>query len=56
MEDSYILSSKLKDYCIKHEIERKLSKAIDEILTSLPPDPYSTLCQVLKEVIIINIK
>lgn len=50
MEDSYLISKEIKDYCAKHDIENLLNKTINTLLTTLPPDPFSSICQFLKEV------
>lgn len=50
MEDSPLISPKVKEYCIKYNIESTLNEALNEALTTLPQDPYSFLCGKFKEV------
>jgi hypothetical protein len=50
MEDSPIVSPIIKEYCAKFNIENVLNSAINEVMTKLPSDPYSLLCNYLKKV------
>ncbi len=50
MEDSPLVSPIIKEYCAKFNIENVLNSAINEVMTKLPSDPYSLLCNYLKKV------
>ena len=51
MEDSPLVSPIIKEYCAKFNIEDILNEAINEVMNTMPSDPYSFLCNALKKVI-----
>lgn len=53
MDDSPLVSPMIKDYCTKYNVEEILNNTIQSVLTNLPSDPYSLMCSLLKEVMII---
>lgn len=50
MDDSPLVSPLIKEYCTQHNIEEILNNTIQSVLTTLPSDPYSLMCSLLKEV------
>ena len=50
MEDSPLVSPIIKEYCAKFNIENILNSAINEVMTKMPSDPYSLICNFLKKV------
>ena len=50
MDESPLVAPEIKDYCKKHKIDDTLNKTIQIILSSLPADPFSVICGLLKEV------
>lgn len=60
MEESVLISPKIKEYNTKHKViyislklEDKLNDAINEVLKSLPEDPFARLSNILKNVIVV---
>ena len=53
MEDSPLVSPIIKEYCAKFNIENILNAEINEVMTTMPSDPYSLLCNFLKKVILL---
>lgn len=50
MDDSPLISPSIKEYASKHKIESVLNDMIQQVLTQLPPDPYSLMCSIIKDV------
>lgn len=54
MEDSPMISPTIKEYASKFKIEKVLNNMINEILTTLPEEPFSEMSTIIKEVKYIN--
>lgn len=50
MDESPLVSKEIKDYCKNNKIEDVLNQTMQVVLTSLPADPFSVMCALLKEV------
>lgn len=48
MSDLEINNTDVKNYCLKFKIETVLNQAINEVLLSMPPDPFSGICSIIK--------
>ena len=44
-----IITQEVIEYKNKHKLEETLTKAVNEIFRTMPPDPFSNLCQLLKQ-------
>ena len=50
MEDSTMISPTIKEYASKFKIEKVLNNMINDILTTLPEEPFSEMSSIIKEV------
>ena len=50
MEDSPMISPTIKEYASKYKIEKVLNNMINDILTTLPEEPFSEMSSMIKEV------
>ena len=44
-----IITQEVIEYKDQHNLEENLTKSVNEIFRTLPPDPFSNLCQLLKK-------
>ena len=44
-----IITQEVIEYKNKHKLEETLTKSVNEIFRTMPPDPFSNLCQLLKQ-------
>ena len=49
MTEENELSPEIQDYANKHHIEEILTLSVNEVLRTLPPDPFSALLSIIKE-------
>ena len=49
MTDHPLVKQEIRQYMEKHQIEQGLNKAINQVLSTMPQDPFSTMAVTLLE-------